>query len=218
MTRALAAALLALLLTGCSGSQTTPAPAAPAAAVPRSPAPTGDLTQAQLRAALLQPADLPELAGRREFASAELTTQATPQLALCRPQVVDAPHALANVLAQSGQMGSVRVFQIVLAYVDPAGAEAAFTRAVADAAGCTAYEVQGVAVAVEGLEEFPLPGADAAAHYRLVRPGEGDTDTRTLLLRGRYLVLLSGSGLPPGDASLLDYQAGVAALALARLP
>lgn len=209
---------LPLLLTGCSGSSSsgTSGGSLPGAA-PTSRAPSGDLSADRMRALLLQPSDLPGLAQRRDFASADLSTQATPQLALCHPPETDAPHETANVLAQSGTTGQANVFQVLSAYADAAGAQAAYDRAAAAARSCGTYTGNGVTFTVADLADVPVAGADAALHYRVTTPDVVRGDVRTLLRKGRYTVLISGYGAPPGGVSLLDFQATTAAAAAARL-
>jgi hypothetical protein len=215
-------AVLSLALAGCSassgaagGGTAGEVPAAPLAAT--SSAPAGDLSRAQLSALLLQPADLPDLPQRREFASAALSTQAPPQLALCRAAAPTAPHQLANVLASSGKAGAVQVFQVLSAYVDPAGAQAAYDRALADARGCRTYASQGRSFAVEDLADLAVPAGATAAQYRLTTPDVVGGDVRTLAVSGRYVVLVTGYGAPPQGQTLLGYQADVLRRALARL-
>lgn len=215
----LPAALALLLLAGCSSGTvptTTPAPTTTAPTA-TAPAPDGDLSAARLTAMLLSPADLPDLPQRRQYARAQLTTQAPPQLDLCRPAAPDAPHATANVLAQSGRTGAVQVFQIVSAYADPAAARAALDRAVATAQACLTYTAQGVPFRVEDLGPVDVGPGASAVHYRLTTPDVVGGDVRTLAAKGRYTVLVSGYGAPPAGQSLLDYQAGVIRTALARL-
>ena len=205
------ALLAALMLSGFTAApDPASSPAAPAA-------PTGDLPAAQLSALLLQPADLPGLPQRRVFASAELTTQATPQLALCRQPVPDAPHEIANVLSQSGKAREVKVFQVLAAYADEAGARAAYAHAVTQARSCRSYRAGSTAFRVEDLAEVEVPAGAQAVHYRLTTPGVVGGDVRTLARSGRFLVLVSGFGAPPGGQPLLDYQADVVRRALARL-
>lgn len=216
MPRLLLALALVVLVPACSADAPQAAPLGGRATT--APAPVGDLTAAQLSDLLLQPEDLPGLSQRRPFASAALSTQATPQLSLCRPTVPDAPHAIANVLASSGTPGAAQVFQVLSAYADPAGAQAAFARAVDAARGCPAYEVDSTPYRVEDLAEVAVPGSDGAAHYRLTTPEVVGGDVRTLARAGRFLVLVTGFGAPPEGQTLLEFQAGVAARAVARLP
>jgi hypothetical protein len=206
-----------LLLAGCSSapsSSSSPAlPGAPAA----TRAQQGDLPVTRLRELLLQPADLPDLPSRRPFASADLSTQATPQLALCQPAVEDAPHQLANLLAQSGEPGQANVFEVLSAYADQAAAQAAYDRAAATAQQCSAYDVEGVPYRVEDLRPVAVPAGDVGVQYRLTTPSVVSGDVRTLVRSGRFLVLITGFGAPPSGQSLLDLQAEVAQRALARL-
>lgn len=208
--------LLAGSLAACSGSS-APATYLPSAA-PTTSAPTGDLSAQRLAALLLQPADLPGLAQRREFTSAALTTQGTPQLALCRQAAPTAPHQLANVIAQSGATGAVKVFQVVGAYADAAGARAAYDADVASARACASYNAGDVTYAVEELAAVDVPAPAEAVHYRLTTPTVVGGDVRTYAVSGRFTVLVSGFGAPPGGQPLLDYQADVLRKALARLP
>lgn len=201
---------------GCSGDRTTAQGPLPGPATSTSPAPQGDLSYARLGTLLLQPEDLPGLGQRRQYASADLVTQATPQLALCTPLAPDAPHQTANVLAQSGRTGQANVFEVLSAYVDEAGATAAFTRAEAAARSCTSYSAQGVTFTVEDLAPVPLEGA-TGLHYRVTTPDVVRGDVRTLVRSGRYVLLVTGYGAPPDGLTLLDFQADVARKALARL-
>lgn len=203
--------LLALALSGCSGSSPAPATTRPA------PAAVGDLSEGQLRALLLQPADLPGLTQRREFAGVELGTQAPPQLALCSAPVPDAPHQIANVVASSGAAGAVKVFQVVSAYADEAAARAAHARAEGQARRCSSYEVDGTAYRVEDVTAVRVLAGAQALHYRLTTPSVIEGDVRTLVRSGRFTVLISGFGAPPGGQPLLDYQADLARRAIARL-
>lgn len=219
-----APALLATaLLTGCSGGGPAATPAAPAtatglAAAPgTSTGPQGDLPPERLSALLLQTADLPELPGRREYTSPALTTVSTPQLALCSAGAPNAPHELANVLLQSPVTGRVRVFQAVSVFADEAAAAAAHAATRAVAGSCASYSAQGTDYRVEDLADVDLGPGVAAYHYRLTTPQVTGGDVRTLFQTGRYTVLISGYGAPPGGEPLLDYQAAVAAKALARL-
>lgn len=213
----LAGLLLAGALAGCSSDGGRPATYLPSEA-PTSAGPQGDLPKSRLSALLLQPADLPGLTQRREFTSAELTTQATPQLALCRPAAPTGPHELANVIAQSGATGAVKVFQVVGAYADAAAARAAYDADVANARACTSYTVGDVAYAVEDLAPVTVAAPAEAVHYRLTTPSVVGGDVRTYAVSGRFTVLVSGFGAPPGGQPLLDYQADVLRRALARLP
>ncbi len=209
--------LAGLLLVGCGSSR--PATYLPSAAPTATPSDaTGDLSGPRLAALLLQPVDLPGLTQRREFTGATLTTQATPQLALCRPTAVTAPHELANVIAQSGAVGTVKVFEIVGAYTDAAGARAAYDADVANARACTGYTAAGVAYAVEDLAPVTVPAPAQAMHYRLTTPAVVGGDVRTYAVQGRFTVLVTGFGAAPGGQPLLDYQADLLRRALGRLP
>lgn len=215
-TRLAALLLMAGAVTACSSSS-TPATYLPSAA-PTASAPVGDLSAPRLSALLLQPADLPGLPQRREFTGVALTTQPTPQLSLCRPAAPTAPHQLANVIAQSGAAGAVKVFQVVGAYADAAGARAAYDADVANARACTSYTAGDVAYAVEDLAPVDVPTPAEAVHYRLTTPTVVGGDVRTYAVSGRFTVLVSGFGAPPGGRPLLDYQADALRKALAHLP
>jgi hypothetical protein len=205
-----------LLLTGCSsGDSTAAGPLFPAPSTSSGPA--GDLSKEQLLELLLQPDDLPDLPRRREFASPELSTQPPPQLALCQEAAPTAPHATANVLAQNGQAGQVQVFQVLSVYTDPAGARAAYDKAVADARACRAYQAQGRSFAVEDLAEVEVPAGATASHYRLTTPEVVSGDVRTIAVSGRYVILVTGYGAAPNGQSIRDYQADVLRRALARV-
>ncbi len=178
---------------------------------------TGDLTSAQLASMLLQPDDLPGLSRRRQYASADLSTQTTPQLALCGPVEAGAPHEVANVLAQSGTIGQANVFEVLSAYADAPGAQAAYDQAANAARSCATYQANGMAFSVQELAPLALPGGAEGLHYRLATPSVVAGDVRTLVRSGRFLVLVTGYGMAPDGASLLQFQADVAAKALARL-
>jgi hypothetical protein len=210
---------VALCLGACS-TTTSPSPStAPAAAaeVSSSPAPQGTLPAAALQAKLLQPADLPTLTNRREFASADLTTQATPQLALCTQAAPVAPHELASVLAKPVAAGQVQVFELLSAYASASAARQAFDRAVSDTAHCSSYAVDGVPYRVVDVSRPRIAGAQAVLQYRLTTPSVVGGDVRTLGLSGSWLVLVTGYGAPPQGQDLLHYQAAVLAKAVHRL-
>lgn len=209
-----------LLLAGCSSSSAAPdTPGTGGAAVPLAGAapPPGGLTQDRLEGLLLQTADLPALPKRSVYAGAAATTQTPPQLALCQEPVPTAPHQLANVLAKGGGVGQVQVFEVLQAYADPAAAVAAYEQSLAGARACPTYARQGRTFTVEDLTELTVPGADRALHYRLTTPDVVGGDVRSLAVRGRYVVLVTGYGAPPAGQSLLDYQADVLGRATARL-
>lgn len=214
-------AVLALLVAGCSsssgGAGTAVGGAGAVPLAPTSAAPAGDLSQSRLSGLLLQPADLPDLPQRRQYASAALSTQAPPQLALCRAAPPTAPHALANVLAKGTAVGQVQVFEVLSAYQDAAGAQAAYAQALAAARACPTYQAQGTSFTVQDLADVPVPAGDQAAHYRLTTPDVVGGDVRTLAVAGRFVVLVTGYGAPPAGQPLLDYQAAVLGRALARL-
>lgn len=207
------AVLLAVVLTGCGGSST---PAPPLDAQP-APAATGPVPQSRLEAMLLQPSDLAGLPQRRAFASAALTTQSTPQLSLCRPPVAVAEHEVANVIAESGKPGAVKVFEVLAAYGDDAAAAAAYAHDVASARTCTSYRADGVVHRITGLAPLDLGPGVTATHYALVTSDVLSGDVRTLARRGRFTLLISGFGAPPTKQPLLDYQADLMRKALARL-
>lgn len=208
--RLLVAACAAALVAGCGGS--TPKVTDPVA----SAGPTGALSSSQLRTQLLQKADLPGLPRLRDFAGPELTTQATPQLSLCRPTAPSGPHQVANVLAESDVPGRVKVFEGLSTYVDEAAAKAAFAKALSDAKACTTYSGNGIAYRITELASVDV-GADEAVHYVLVASDVISGDVRTFARRGTSLVLISGFGAPPTKQPLLAYQADVMRKALARL-
>jgi hypothetical protein len=211
---AAAAVLLALLVSACSTSAARSPLDAQASG---SPAPRGDLSESRLRGLLLTATDLPGAKTRREFAGVELTTQPTPQLALCKGQVPQAPHQLASVIAKPDKPGDVQTFELVSAFATPAGATQAFDAAMADASSCASYKVEGVAFAVRDAGAVDVPAPARAIHYRLMTVDVLSRDTRTIVQSGRFFALISGFGLPPAGQTLLSYQAAVARKAVARL-
>lgn len=213
MPRRVGFALLLLVLSACSKSATTTGSDLPTG----SPAPRGALSQAQLHDLLLTPADLPGTSSRREFAGPELTTQPTPQLALCRGQQAQQPHQLASVIAKPSKPGDVQTFELVSAFPSANGATQAFDNAVADAKACRSYKVEGATFTVEDLKATAVPAPARAMQYRLMTKDVLGRDTRTLLQSGRFFVLISGFGLAPKGETLLSYQAAIAAKAVARL-
>lgn len=204
-----------VLLAGCGSDD--PRPLAVDTTPSAAPAQRGPLGEDVMRAALLQPADLPGLAGRREFASADLTTQSTPQLSLCREPTEVAPHELASVIAKPAKAGQAQVFEIVSVFTDAAGAQAAYAAAVADTRACPAYEQAGTSFTLQDVRVSPA-GTPPLLQYRLTTPDVVGGDVRSVGVRGRGLVVLTGYGKPPGTQSLLDFQAAVMAKALDRLP
>lgn len=211
-----ALAWLVLALAGCAGSTgsaplLSPEPIA-------SPGPSGDLSKAAMAALLLQPNDLPELPVRREFASAELTSQATPQLALCRPSEPVGPHELANVLAKSGKIGTAQIFQVVAAFADAAAAADAYAGQLAAARECTTFTQNGRSFRVQDLAPLPARADATGFHYRLTTPDVGFGDVRTVARKGRFTVLVTGFGQPPAGQTLLGFQAAAMTKALDRLP
>ncbi|GAC1440644.1 MAG: hypothetical protein NVSMB55_06020 [Mycobacteriales bacterium] len=209
-----AAALLLVALSSCGRSSAAP----PSADGPApTPSPTGAVSAARLRAMLLQPADLPGLSQRREYAGAGLTTQATPQLSLCHGTAEVAPHELANVISEVSRPGGVKVFEVLSVFADPAAAKAAYDADLAAARACTTYTSDGVAHRVTRLGPVPLEPGVQAIHYALVTSDIVSGDVRTYAWRGTTTVLVSGFGAPPTGQPLLDFQADVMRKALARL-
>ena len=204
--------VLTAVLTGCGGGQKAPALDAQPA-----PTATGALASSRLSSMLLQPADLPGLTQRREFATAGLTTQATPQLALCRPTAPVGAHELANVIAESGKPGGAKVFEVLSAYGDEAAAKAAYDRDVASARACRSYQADGVGHRIADFASLDLGPGVTAVHYALVTSDVISGDVRTYARRGAYTILLSGFGAPPNGQRLIDFQAAVMRKALARL-
>ena len=204
------------LVAACAGSPSTAATPDPGP-LP-SPGPSGDLTKAAMSALLLQQADLPDLTVRREFASAELTRQPTPQLALCRAQEPVGPHELANVLATSGKIGTIEVFQVVAAFADDAAAKAAYAAYLANARACSSFTEGPRSFRVQDLASLPARPDASGFHYRLTTPDVVGGDVRTVATKGRYTVLVTGYGVPPAGLSVLDYQATAMTRALDRLP
>lgn len=198
-----------------------PSPLAPGAPPPSAPRPVappaGGLSEPALSALLLTPADLPDLPQRREFRSVALTTQPTPQLALCRPAAPEPAHQLANVLAKPAQMGRVDVFEVVSVFADGAAAATAFDQVEASARACPRFTQGGVPFAVEGLVAPAVPSADQTLSYRLTTPGVVGSDVRTLARAGRVLVLVTGYGVPPAGQTLQDFQTATVRRAVARV-
>ncbi|MDT7536654.1 MAG: hypothetical protein QOI82_239 [Actinomycetota bacterium] len=166
---------------------------------------------------LLQASDLTGLSQRRAFASSGLTTQSTPQLFLCRPPVAVGPHELANVIAQSGKPGGVKVFEVVSVFADEAAAKAVFARHVADARACGRFTASGIGHRITGLARLDLGAGSEAVQYGDVTSDVLSGDVRTYARRGRTTVLLTGFGAPPTGGSLLSYQAGLMRKAIARV-
>ena len=212
-TATLVAALL-LSLTSCGGSSATPLSADGPAP---SPSPAGPVPEARLLAMLLQPADLPGLGGRREYAGAGLTTQSTPQLSLCRGPSQVAPHELANMISEVTKPGGVKVFEVLSVFADDAAAKAAYDKGVANAKACSTYSSDGVAHRLAGLAPVALGPGVEAVQYALVTSNIVSGDVRTYARRGPITVLVSGFGASPTGQPLLDYQAEVMRKALARL-
>ena len=206
-----------VLLLGCGGPAAPTAGSATGTGPAAAPARTGDLSQTRLSALLLQAADLPELPQRRVYASANLTTELTPQLALCRPAAATAPHAVANVIAGSSAAGMAKVFEVVMAYPDAAAAAAAHAVGKATAYACPSYRSQDVPYEVHDLAELPVSDGTTAVQYRLTTPGLTDGDVRTFAQQGRFTVFVTASGGPHRGQAMLDYQLTVMRKALARL-
>jgi hypothetical protein len=207
----LGAAVLALVA-GCTGG-TSPSVDGPQP----SPSPTGAVAQSRLEAMLLQPSDLPGLAQRRVFASAGLTTQSTPQLALCHAPATVGPHELANVIATSPKPGGVKVFEVLSVFADEAAAKAAYAHHVADARACGKYVADGITHRVAGLAGLDLGAGIDAVQYGVVTSDVLSGDVRTYARRGSTTVLITGFGAPPTGQSLLVYQTALMRKALARL-
>ncbi|MCU1591163.1 MAG: hypothetical protein JWP11_2419 [Frankiales bacterium] len=167
---------------------------------------------------LLQPADLTGLGQRRVFTSSGLTTQSTPQLALCHDPVPVGAHELANVIAQSGKPGGVKVFEVVSVFTDEAAAKSSYDADVANAKACPSYKgADGAARRIVGLGPVDEGAGVEAVHYALVAADVISGDVRTYARRGSTTVLISGFGGPPTGQPLLVYQADLMRKALARL-
>lgn len=208
-TAAWVAACVALLgLTACGGSST---PAASGDPVP-SGSPVGDLSRL-----LLTAKDVPGLTLGRASTASTATTEAPPQLALCKPPAKVGSHAVASVVARPAKPGQAQVFELVSVFDDAAAAQAAFVAAAASARGCPAFSSGSVSFKVVDLATRPVPGADAMLQYRLVASDVIAGDVRTLAQKGRYVVLLSGFGAPPAGQTALEFQASVAEKALSHL-
>lgn len=214
MRRTLTAAALTVLATGCSSSGDTVVVLPPPSTTP---AVQGAVSRTELTPLLLQAEDLPDLPERRVYAAADLTTQAPPQLALCRPPAPAAPHEIANVIGTSPRTGAARVFEVLQVYGDDAGARAAYQHAVDEARHCTSYRVSEVTYRLRDVAPVAAGAGVSDLHYRVTTPDVVAGDVRTLAHTGRFVVLVTGYGKPPGGQSLLDYQTGVLRRALARL-
>jgi hypothetical protein len=212
MRSSYAAGMVALaVLSGCSGSSSPSADPKP------TPSPSGPVAKAQLEAMLLQPADLLGLTKRRTFAEPGLTTQSTPQLSLCRDATAVGPHEIANVIAESGKPGGVKVFEIVSVFADEAAAKAAYAGHVADAKACPSFANGGVTHRVTGLRSVSLGTGVDAVQYAVVASDVLSGDVRTYARRGNTTVLITGFGAPPSGGPLLAYQADLMRKALSRL-
>jgi methylmalonyl-CoA mutase cobalamin-binding subunit len=198
------------VVAACGGSSPPGEPAA-------SPSPSGDISRQRLESMLLQSSDLVGLTGRRAFAASGLTTQATPQLALCRPLQPVGPHEIANVIASSTRPGGVKVFEVLSAYADDAAAKAAYAKDVDAARRCTTYQNSGVAHRITGLAAVAVGAGTEAVHYAVVTSDVVSGDVRTYARHGRYTVLVSGFGASPTGQPLLAYQQDLMTKAVARL-
>lgn len=212
--------VLVALLAGCTGGSRADSPAVglaphptgrPAASLP------GAIGDGPLRAMLLQGDDLPGMTLRASVDPAVEQTS-SPQLALCRAPGPALPHQVANVLAKGSRPGQAQVFEVVAVYADPAAARQAWEYDVASARACASYAVGDTTYTVAAVRELPAPAGAVAVQYRLAASDVVSGDVRTLAVQGRATVLLSSFGTPADGSELTDYQAGVAARALARLP
>jgi hypothetical protein len=203
VTRLLVAAILLTAACGGSGSPRS-APDVAQAAGPLAPL-------------LLQSSDIPDLPSRRAFAAPDSTTQATPQLALCRPASATASHGLANVLFTSPQPGVVRVFEVLSSYDDEQTARREFDTAAAAIRQCRTFTAQGTAFTVADARSVALLPAAEVVQYRLTTRDVISGEVRTVGQQGRFVVLLTGYGRPTSGQPLLDFQADVMRKALARL-
>lgn len=203
--------VLLVAVAGCSSSPSTPA------AARETPLP-GGLSQQQLTGLLLQSADVPSAPTRRESASTAGTTEPAPQLALCTTPQPVAVHQVASVLAKPAKAGEAQVFELVSVFRDAAGATAAFAAAADAVSRCPSFTSDETTFTLADVGRPSLRGADEALQYRVTTPDVVRGDVRTLVRAGRYLVLLTGFGAPPGDQPPLAFQADVAVKALARLP
>ena len=152
------------------------------------------------------------------YASADLMTGTTPQLALCRPAPSAVPHAVANVIAGSGKIGMAKVFEVLSAYPDAAAAARAQAYTTATALACPTYQAQGLTYQVQDLSQFAVEPGVPAVQYRLATAGLTDGDVRTVGQKGRFTVFITASGGPHRGQAMLDYQRAVLRTALARLP
>jgi len=203
-----AACVLVLGLTACSGSS---APADPADPAPTG-SPVGDLSRLLLKAG-----DVPGLTLGQASTATTATTDPPPQLSLCKASTPVGSHAVTGVIARPATPGKVQVFELVSVFADAAAAGEAFAAAEASARGCPTFASDEVRFKVVDLATEPIAGADATLQYRLVASDVIAGDVRTLVQKGRYLVLLSGFGAPPAGQTALEFQAGVAEKALTHL-
>lgn len=197
-----------LAVSACSGSS------APADAGDPKPtgSPVGDLSRLLLRAS-----DVPGLTLGQASTASTATTDSPPQLSLCKPAAPVGSHAVTGVIARPAKPGKAQVFELVSVFADAAAARAAFDAAEASARGCPKFASDDVSFTVVDLSTDPVPGADATLRYRLVASDVIAGDVRTLVQKGRYLVLLSGFGAPPAGQTALEFQSGVAEKALTHL-
>lgn len=207
-------AVAAGLTSACSATSRAAAPP-PLSSAPAAPA--GPDSGAALQRWLLQPGDLPGLT-LRTYASPDLLRTADPRLSLCRPAGAAAPHEVANVYGEPGHAGQAVVFEVVNAFPSPAGARAAYDAARAAAGACPRYTTSDATVQLTDLAPVPLRAPAAGFHYRLRTADVVTGDARTLAVRGRFTVLVSGYGRPRDGQDLLAYQAGLVERALRRLP
>jgi hypothetical protein len=208
-TAAWAAACVALLgLTACGGSSAPGALDDPAP----SGSPVGDLSRL-----LLTPQDVPGLTLGQASTASTTTTDAPPQLWLCKPPVKVGAHAVVGVIARPAKPGQAQVFELISVFDGAAAAEVAFAAAEASARGCPTFTNDTVSFKVVDVATPPVAGADATLQYRLVASDVVAGDVRTLVRKGRYLVLLSGFGAPPAGQTALEFQAEVATKALSHL-
>ncbi len=202
MPRLLGCLCTLVLLAACGNP---PAAAAPDLGPRSSPGPSGNRTRAALTALLLQAKDLPDLPVRRTFACAELTRQATPQLALCRAQASVGPHELTSELVSSGRIDTVKVFEVVSAFADEDAAHGVPGH-LTSGRTCSAFTEQTRTFQVDGLASPPARPDATGFHYRLTTPDVVGGDVRTVTTKGRFTVLVSGYGQPPAGQALLDYR------------
>ncbi len=214
---ALAAAMLAA---GCTSGPASPS----AAAVPGAVRPTGSpvaglpgaLDTSAMSALLVQGDDVPGLSLRRTV-DPYVEQTSSPQLGLCRAAGPALPHQVANVLAKGSAPGQALVFEVVSVYADAAAAEQAWAYDVASARACPAFTSGAILFTVAGPDNLDVP-VGKAVQYRLSASDVVSGDQRTLAVRGRATVFLSGYGKPADGSDLAAYQADIARKAVRRLP